>query len=71
MPIPPENESNNSFELVVGGRPDLRSEVQRVSQKSDNLSSLVYVCGPGSLVEEAEVLSQQLQTDFKHETFEL
>ena len=69
--IPPENKSNSSFELVVGGRPDLKSEVQKVSQWSDNMASLVYVCGPISLVDEAEVLTQQFQTDFKHETFEL
>ena len=61
--------SLNSVQFIFGKRPELKTEVLKIS--SGKMGALAYICGPGVMVDELEVVTQQAEIDFRHETFEL
>ena len=64
------SETNSSISsLFKQGRPDLISEIGKLSYLKNNL--LVFVCGPNSMVEECSTLTMKYGVQFRHETFEL
>ena len=63
----PQNSNISSF--WKEGRPDLVSEIGKLSYLKNNL--LVFVCGPNSMVEECSELTMKYGVQFRHETFEL
>jgi len=75
-----KSQANNGLEVGAGGtgggefkmkygRPDLLSEIMALSPWG--MESLIYVCGPSSMVETCSAHSQRSKVDFRAETFEL
>jgi NAD(P)H-flavin reductase len=69
-------DSNNDLprsisQLIVRHRPDLDAELDKGLAHIDGSSTLLFVCGPDSMVADARVVAARHGWDFHHETFEL
>ena len=62
-----ETEKQQSY--INYNRPNLNIKIREISYYNNN--SIVFVCGPMSLVNSCSDITKSFGVDFRHETFEL